>query len=82
MDAERHECLLSKIMFSKSKSVEGSPWSVVWSFVRGQALLKSNYKKDQKMIGTYMGRPYLIFVTGTTGGACVKKIAWCKFLQI
>ena len=25
---------------------------------------------------------YLIFVTGTTGGACVKKNAWCKFLQI
>ena len=26
--------------------------------------------------------PCLIFVKGTTGGACVKKIAWCKFLQI
>ena len=25
---------------------------------------------------------YLIFVTGTTGAACVKKIARCKFLQI
>ena len=25
---------------------------------------------------------YLIFVTGTTGSACVKKIAQCRFLQI
>ena len=25
---------------------------------------------------------YLIFVTGTKGGACVKKNARCKFLQI
>ena len=25
---------------------------------------------------------YLIFVTGTTGGAYVKKIAQCNFLQI
>ena len=27
-------------------------------------------------------QPYLIFVTGTSGDACVKKIAQCKFLQI
>ena len=26
--------------------------------------------------------PYLIFVTDTTDGVCVKKIARCKFLQI
>ena len=31
---------------------------------------------------TFWVSPYLIFVTGTTGGACVKKIARCKFLQI
>ena len=27
-------------------------------------------------------QPYLIFVTDTTDGVCVKKIARCKFLQI
>ena len=26
--------------------------------------------------------PYLVFVTDTTDGVCVKKIARCKFLQI
>ena len=26
--------------------------------------------------------PYLLFVTDTTDGVCVKKIARCKFLQI
>ena len=34
-------------------------------------------KEDYLTLATY-----LIFVTGTTGGACAKKSALCKFLQI
>ena len=62
-----------KLSFQNQKALRGRFGQWCGFLVRAQALLKSNYKKDQKMIGTYMGRPYLIFVTGTTGGACVKK---------
>ena len=33
-------------------------------------------------VGTRWVVTYLIFVTDTTDGVCVKKIARCKFLQI
>ena len=44
--------------------------------------LKVNDDTRTQLGRGFYGSTYLLFVTDTTDGVCVKKIARCKFVQI
>ena len=41
-----------------------------------------SYFERSRLVRTVVAKAYLIFVTGTTGGACVKNSVRCKIFQI